>query len=300
MRLTVPLRAEANSVPKTVAEGFDEFLRQLTPLESQRTAAALHRDSVETSLTNALDVRLFRETGSFGHGTGVRNHCDVDLLVSLKDKPGTSETALQWVKKALSASFPSTTVRVSRPAVVVEFNNGQETWEVIPGFRKSSRSNVALYDIHGVSTEWLESAPLEHIAYVNEINGKSGVAGGAKKLARLAKAWKYFNAVPISSFYLEMRAAKHLESQSSFIAVWDVCLLFESLVSISLGPMNDPKDAAGRFYACSSTAKWDEALSKVKTAATRARKDADAAKAGDPATAFHYLDLLFGGRFPTR
>ncbi len=288
-------------MPKTVAEGFDEFLSRLTPLESQRKAAALHRDSVETSLTNALDVQLFRETGSFGHGTGVRNHCDVDLLVSLKDKPGTSETALQWVKKALSASFPGTTVRVSRPAVVVEFNKGQETWEVIPGFRKSSsRSDAVLYDIPGVSTEWLESAPLEHIAYMNEINGKPGVAGGAKKLARLVKAWKYFNAVPVSSFYLEMRAAKHMESQSSFVAVWDVCLLFEHLVSISLGSMNDPKGVTGRFDAYSSTAKGDEALSKVKTAATRARKAADASKAGDPATAFHYLDLLFGGNFPPR
>src|SRR5260370_19865490 len=87
MRLTVPPRAEANGMPKTVAEGFDEFLSRLTPLESQRKAAALHHDSVETSLTNALDVQLFRETGSFRHGTGVRNHCDVHLLVSLKNKP---------------------------------------------------------------------------------------------------------------------------------------------------------------------------------------------------------------------
>jgi hypothetical protein len=157
-----------------------------------------------------------------------------------------------------------------------------------------------LYDIPGVSTEWLESAPLEHIAYVNQINRKSAVAGGAKKLARLVKAWKYFNAVPVSSFYLEMRAAKHMEGQSSFVAVWDVCLLFEHLMSISLGPMNDPKGITGRFYACSSTAKGTEALSKVKTAATRARKAADASKAGDPATAFEYLDLLFGRRFPAR
>jgi len=288
-------------MPKTVAEGFDEFLSRVTPLESQRAAAALHRDSVETSLRNALDVQLFRETGSFGNGTGVRNHCDVDLLVSLKDKPGTSETALQWVKNALSASFPRTTVRVSRTAVVVEFNNGQETWEVIPGFRKSSRrSDAALYDIPGVSTEWLESAPLEHIAYVNDINGKSGIAGGAKKLARLAKAWKYFNAVPVSSFYLEMRAAQHMESQSSFVAVWDGGVLFEHLVLISLGPMNDPKGITSRFSAYSSTARGNEAISKVKTAATRARKALDASNAGDPATALHYLDLLFNGHFPAR
>jgi hypothetical protein len=31
---------------------------------------------------------------------------------------------------------------------------------------------------------------------------------GAKKLARSAKAWTYFNSVPISSFYLEKRTAR--------------------------------------------------------------------------------------------
>jgi Second Messenger Oligonucleotide or Dinucleotide Synthetase domain len=288
------------NVARTVTQGFEEFLNRLVPLESQRKGAALHRASVESSLNNALEVQLFRETGSFGHGTGVRGYCDVDVLVSLKHKPGSSDTALSWVKTALSRSFPHTTIRISRPAVVVEFNSGEDTWEVIPGFRRTSSGDTALYDIPGVATEWLESAPLEHIAYVNDVNSMSKIAGGAKRLARLAKAWKYFNGVPISSFYLEMRAAKYMEGESGFAAVWDVCRLFEYLEGIQVGPMNDPKGVTARFYACSTTAKGVEALSKVQTAAARARKALDAHKAEDPTTAFHYLDLLFGGHFPTR
>lgn len=285
---------------RSVAQGFDVFLERLTPLASQRTAAAAHRSRVETSLKKSLSVLMMRETGSFHHGTGVRHFSDVDVLVSIgNDKPGTSDTALNWVKNALSASFPTTTVRISRPAVVVEFAGGAETWEVIPGFLKSSEPSV-LYDIPGPATGWIESAPTEHLDYVNECNQKQGVQGAAKKLARLIKAWKYYCDVPVSSFYLEMRAAQHMATQPAFVAVWDVCLLLEDLHGHSLAAMNDPKGRTGRFHPCSSDYRKTVALSKLATAATRARKALDAYHDDKFDDAFVYLDRLFDGNFPAR
>jgi hypothetical protein len=64
--------------------------------------------------------------------------------------------------------------------------------------------------------------------------------------------------------------------------------------------MNDPKQASGRFHPCSSEPKKAEALSKLSTGATRARKALDAEQAGQTDEAFYYLDLLFGGQFPSR
>jgi hypothetical protein len=289
-------------MPRSVAQGFDKFLEDLTPTAAQRAAASKHRESVEASLEKVLSVKRYRETGSFHHGTGVRNHCDVDLLVSVGNaKPGSSDTALGWLKSALTATFPSTPVRISRPAVVVDFASGTERWEIIPGFLRPRQSNGAyVYDIPDVGTGWMQSAPVEHLAYVNEANGKAGATGGAKKLSRLAKAWKYYNNVPISSFYLEMRAAHYMLAQSSFSPIVHVCGLLEWLESINLAAMNDPKSVASRFFACSTTAKAADAASKLKTGATRARKARDAREAGDAVTAFHYLDLLFGGNFPAR
>lgn len=287
---------------RTVEQGFEVFLERLIPLASQREAAAKHRASIETSLKSAVPVTLLRETGSFNHGTGVCNHSDVDVLVSInKARPGSSDTALGWVKDALASSFPYTTVRISRPAVVVEFAGGDETWEVIPGFYTSRGGvGVSVYDIPGPASGWIDTAPLEHLAYVTEVNKLSKVAGGAKKLARLAKAWKYYNNVPVSSFYLEMRAAKYLADEPSFVPVWDICHLLEYLEKIGLAAMNDPKGATGRFYACSTEAKAVDALSKLHTGATRARKALDARNNDDPETAFYYLNLLFGGNFPAR
>ena len=293
---------EEAAMTLTVAQGCETFLGRLVPLESQRAAAARHRARVEASLRGALDGYLFRETGSFRHGTGVRGHCDVDLLVGIRGpRPGSSDTALAWVKNALAASFPSTPVRISRPAVVIAFAGGDETWEIIPGFVTGrGGEGVYVYDIPGAATGWLDTAPLEHLAYVTEVNSRPDIAGGAKKLARLIKAWKYYNDVPISSFYLEMRAAHYLTGQSSFVAVYDICYLLEHLDSIALAAMNDPKGAAGRFEACSTTVKKAEALSKLSTGATRARKALDAHRKDESATAFYYLDLLFGGQFPSR
>src|SRR5262249_40905092 len=144
---------EGMTMALSVEQGFEVFLGRLTPLESQRAAAARHRARVEASLRGALAVSLFRETGSFRHGTGVRGHCDVNLLVSIKNpRPGSSDTALGWVKSALTASFPYTPVRVSRPAVVVAFAGGDETWEVIPGFlTRRGGQGVDVYDIPGAA-----------------------------------------------------------------------------------------------------------------------------------------------------
>ncbi|MFE7745123.1 nucleotidyltransferase [Nocardia sp. NPDC057455] len=284
---------------RTVAEGFDEFLSRLTPLSSQISAAKSHRDRVERSLKKSLSVLNIRETGSFHHGTGVRHYSDVDVLVSLGGtQPSSSDTALRWVKDALSASFPTTTVRISRPAVVVEFASGAETWEVIPGFLQDTSPHFR-YEIPGPSTGWIDTAPTEHLDYVNECN-QAAARGGAKKLARLVKAWKYYCNVPVSSFYLEMRAAQHMATEPSFIAVWDLCLLLEWLQDYQLPAMNDPKGVTGRFHPCSSDYLKSEALSKLTTAATRARKAFDAYQADRIDDAFIWLDRLFGGHFPAR
>lgn len=287
---------------RTVNEAFEVFLERLVPTEAQRAAASTHRSSVETSLEKSVTVKRYRETGSFRHGTGVRNHADVDLLVSIGNaQPTSSDTALGWIRDALKASFPSTSIYVRRPAVVVDFAGGDERWEVIPGFLNSrGTGDPYVYDIPGAASGWMTSAPEEHLDYVNEINKQVGITGGAKKLSRLVKAWKYFNNVPISSFYLEMRAAQYMATQSSFIPVWDICGLLEHLDSIGLAAMNDPKHATGRFYACSSDARATEALSKLKTGATRARKALDAHQLDLSITAFQNLDLLFGGEFPAR
>ncbi len=93
---------------------------------------------------------------------------------------------------------------------------------------------------------------------------------------------------------------QYLAGEQFFEPGEDICRLLESFVKNNLGAMNDPKGVTSRFYACSTTAKGEDALSKAQTGATRARKAVDATKTSKPDTAFHYFDLLLGGKFPAR
>lgn len=197
---------------RTVDDGFQEFLNRLVPTSAQRAAGVSHRASVRGALEARLKVNTFFETGSFSHGTGVRHHSDIDALVSLSaDRPGSSYTALTWVKDALQQRYPFTVVTIRRPAVVVQFAGGYETWEIIPGFLTTRGGSAFVYDIPSPVSGggWIDAAPKEHLSYVDECNEKPS-KGDAKALGRLIKAWKYYCNVPISSFYLEMRAAQHV------------------------------------------------------------------------------------------
>ncbi|MFE2719550.1 hypothetical protein ACFXKI_48725 [Streptomyces mirabilis] len=75
---------------------------------------------------------------------------------------------------------------------------------------------------------------------------------GVRPRESFGLTWKYYNNVPVSSFYLEMRAAQYMAGEPNFIAIWDICGLLEKLEGHQLAAMNDPKNKAGRFAACSS------------------------------------------------
>lgn len=288
---------------RSVEEGFDAFLSRLCPTQAQRSAGATHRASVKGALETRLPVRRMLETGSFSHGTGIRGRSDIDALVSLgADRPGSSYTALTWVKNALGERFPRTPVKIRRPAVVVEFGAGYETWEVIPGFLTTrGNSDQYVYDVPSATYQggWIDSAPRVHLDYVNLANKKPS-KGDAKALARLLKAWKYYRNVPVSSFYLEMRCAQHVRGVSRYIHIYDLCEVLESLHANQLAAMNDPSGATGRIRACSSDSSRADALTKLSRAATRARNALEAYKDGKTDHAFYYLDKLFNGQFPTR
>ena len=284
---------------RSVAEGFTVFLDRLVPSASERAVAAKHRDSVQRSLDKGLGLHRFKQTGSLAHGTGVTVHSDVDYLASLKgEQPLSSDTALRKVKECLQGTFTSTYIHIDRPAVVIEFASGTETFEVVPGWIKQGSGDRRVYAIPGRSSGWIESAPDAHLNHVNDVN--QSPAGGAKKLARLLKAWKYYCNVPVSSFYLEMQAARHMDGESSIIWSYDVRAVLRIMYNSELASMNDPSRLVGRIYACGTEAQKTDAKSKLATALSRANKARDAEAVDDIDAAFSWWDKVFGGKFPIR
>ncbi|MFF5615097.1 nucleotidyltransferase [Streptomyces albidoflavus] len=256
-----------------------------TPTATEFESARSHRNAIEARLDAYLGLREMFEIGSLRHGTGVWAHSDADFLACLKGvQPESPWTMLNKVKGTLQKRFPATEIVIRRPAVVCRFSGGDV--EIVPAYPGSTG-----YEISDPSDGWMRTYPKHHNRYVNEINGRHG--GAAKKLARQMKIWKYMRGVPVSSCYLEMRSAKHLDGESVYHPIWDLYLAFNKMQTASLSSMNDPTGLGSRFGACSSDANRLVALSRLSTAASRAEKAKDAYEAGDDAASIAQLKLLF-------
>lgn len=267
---------------------LNDLLRKYTPSSTYFDAARGHRSAIETRLDNDFGLREMSEIGSLKHGTGVWAFSDADYIVCLKgERPGTGTSALTKVKSSLADRFKSTTIKVRTPAVVCEFADAKETVEVVPGYVADGG-----YWIPDPSTGgWMKTHPKSHNAYVNDVNKKH--SGGAKKLARLAKVWKYKRSVPVSSCYLEMRAAKYADGESSWWLPIDLHGYLKHLQTIELAAMNDPTGLGSRFTAYSSESSRQDALSKLSRAVSRAAKARDYASDDKHAEAIAQLKLLF-------
>lgn len=264
---------------------LNELTSLFTPRANQFSAASEHRYSIESCLGNSVGVYEMFEIGSLKHGTGIRFYSDADFLVSIKGaRPSSPSSVLVKVKAALQARFPNTQIGIRQPAVACYFSDG--VVEVVPGYISGDG-----YSIPDPSGDWMKSHPKQHNKYVNKVNKQHD--GGAKRLARHLKIWKYKNDVPISSCYLEMRAARHLEREPNYIQIWDLTLVLKKMLDNELAALNDPTGLNSRFSACSSETNRAIALSKLRSAATRARKATEFAIADKHFEAIKQLELLF-------
>ncbi len=270
---------------QTAAAWLAELTDLYTPTSTQFDAAKSHRASIEARLDAYLGLHEMFEIGSLRHGTGVWQYSDADYLVSLKgSRPGSCWTMLNNVKSTLQERFPSTDIVVRRPAVVCRFSDG--IVEVVPGYPAASG-----YWIANPADDWMQTHPKDHNRYVNDVNNRHN--GAVKRLARQVKVWKYKRNVPISSCYLEMRAAKHMDGESSYVPLWDLYLALRKMQDAGLAGLNDPTGLGSRFTACSSEANRLDALSRLSTAVGRAERAKDLAHDGDQASAIEQLKLLF-------
>ncbi|MFJ6003888.1 SMODS domain-containing nucleotidyltransferase [Arthrobacter sp. NPDC092385] len=255
------------------------------PSPAQFTGARIHRTEIENKLNASLGIFRMFEIGSLRHGTGIWKHSDADYLVSLKgSRPESQLTTLNKVKAALQARYPNTPIVTRQPAVVCRFSDGDV--EVVPGFYSDSG-----YLIPDPTGGWMKTFPEEHNKYVGEVNKKHN--GAAKKLARQIKIWKYRRNVPVSSCYLEMRAAKHLDGESTYLPVMDLHLALKKILDANLAAMNDPTGLGSRFTATSSIGNKVDALSKLETAVARAGKAREYERADNQEKAIEQLKLLF-------
>lgn len=288
-------------MPRTIDEGFRDFLSRLTPSSTESDAAKSHRASIETRLEKDFGLRRFFRTGSFGNGTSVSGYSDVDYFASLPNDQLTqsSNYTLTKIRDSLDARFQYTGVRVNCPAVQVPFGTVRsETTEVVPAeYVGKTDDDHYIYDIPDCANGWMRSSPDAHNAYVLQQHQR--LSNKVKPLVRFIKAWKFFRQVPISSFYLELRVAKYAEGESSILYSTDVKRVLRWLYDIDLAAIQDPMGVSGYIYPYASDGKLADAKSKLSTAVGRAEKAYEAEQAGKIDDAFSWWRLLYDDHFPS-
>ena len=285
---------------KTVEEGFREFHVRLTPTGGESEAAKGHRASIEACLKKNFEITRFFRTGSFGNGTSIRGHSDVDYFASIPrgNLKQDSKATLREVRKALDARFPNTGVVVRTPGVVVPFGTEKSEWtEVVPAdLIKKDKKGYGIYEIADGAGGWMRSSPDAHNAYVASVDKRLGKK--VRPLVRFLKAWKYYRNVPISSFHLELRVAKYAAGETYISYSIDVRAVLKLLWDKKLAAMQDPMGMSGYIHPCATEAQKADALSKLKTALDRAQKARTAESAEKISDAFDWWNLVFDGHFP--
>ena len=286
---------------KTIVGGFSEFLASLTPSDAEVTAASSHRQSLYDCLHSNFGITGFFRTGSFGNGTSVAGYSDVDYFaVTPNDKlRANSATTLQDFRDVLAKRFPNTGVRVSCPAVKVPFNNGTEHTEVLPVEYLSSTSisnSISTYDIPDCENGWMKSSPDSHNNYVDEVNKNLGYK--LKPLIRYIKAWKFYNNVKVSSFYLEMRVAKWASTESTIDYPYDIRDLLKWLYENKFAKLQDPTGISGYISPTFSDNQLEDAVRKAKADYDRAADAVSYQTQEKIEKAFERWDMIYVHRFP--
>ena len=287
-------------MPRTVNQAFEEFISKLTPTDGENSAATRHRAAINACLKSHFTLLEFYRTGSFGNGTSVRFHSDVDYMAVLGDTDWSrnSNLTLNRVRHKLRLRFPNTGVERACPAVLVPFgSNRKEDTEVTPARRAGVRDGYPVYRIPNCLGGFMTTSPRMHNDYVGRENDR--LAKKLKGLIRIVKSWNFENDARVGSFYLELRSTKEMESENYILYKYDVRSILCKLRDCGLAQMQDPKGVSGYIPACTSVTAKNSALAKVRKAARQAEKALEAEKEGRVRAAILHWRNVFGRKFPT-
>lgn len=289
-------------MPANIDAAFKQFLKGIDTTPTETAAAASHRASIKSKLEDEFGMTSFFRTGSFGNGTNVARHSDVDYFAVI---PGTrlranSSTSLAQVANTFRDRFPNTPIRVNAPGVRIAFGlDGAEATEIVPVDETGvTKLGYRAFDIPDGNGGWKFSAPDSHNAWVSAID--KGLDGKVKPLIRLIKAWNFKRGASIRSFYLELWIANYAQSQQSIIYSLDVSIVLQRLFEAQLADFNDPRfpDDGFMINACNTANQLADALSELENAANWAYQANEHERAGRVRQAFERWDLVFDYEFP--
>lgn len=171
--------------------------------------------------------------------------------------------------------------------MVCSFAAGKQTAEVVPAYA----ADDGYWLPNPVDGGWMLTHPKSHNNWVTKSTRSTPAA--RRSSLRLTKVWKYMRFLP-NQFVLPGDADGDVRRRSGQLvaAIRDHDFLKYLQGTELASRMNDPTGLDSRFTACSSTSNYDDALSKLGSAAARAAKAKQYDINGKDAAVVEQLKLL--------
>lgn len=290
-----------------VGERFQRLLSRIAPTQSEIDTAKQRAEQISTRLQKRFDIKRFSKVGSLWKGTAIRQHSDVDLFVvfardeARKWSPDlNSGTLVRRVRNDLQSRYSATSVRRDGQAVVVRFQQGTHSIDVVPAifdcFTQGSRAPV--YLIPDGEGGWLQTSPELHRRYLEQRHETSGRK--LKQLIRLMKWWSRsrFSTKALKSSYIEHFLAEcPIHVGVSYQDLLADCL--DRFVKHNCDPLHDPTGISRRcLHAGQTDNQEDSFLDAAEMGRRRAVAALEAEARGNMRLALNKWKLVFNGRFP--
>ncbi|MEI8143252.1 MAG: nucleotidyltransferase [Candidatus Berkelbacteria bacterium] len=285
---------------KSIEEGFVEFNKLLIP-KAERDEAGKHRSSVHQFLTVHFGVSRFFQVGSIGLDTDIHNHSYTDYFAVIPPKMmfRDSDMTLNAIRDALIDRFPRTqNIHIEPPAVVIPFgSHAKETTTIIPAEFLRKAGELYLYEIPDRKGGWTVAVPTAHNDYLKLANIKSHYR--VKPLIRFLKAWKYFQNVPIHSFYLEIFVARYALASGEIVYAEDIERILKLLLHEGLPAIHDPLKLSGNIEPCYDQKQKDISLGKIEKSLKIIQEANLQMSRNKTNKAFTQWQKLLGANFPS-
>lgn len=284
-------------MPTTILAGFNGLKSNLEISGLQASTISTRQTNVRAAVEKEFDVLASFISGSYSRSTLIAplKSADVDIFMVLDPKYYSKYSPaglLDRVRTVLLRTYPKTP-NISRngQAVTITFTDFQV--DVVPGFYRQGGGYLIPNSITGT---WISTNPKEHDSQLAAANKAHG--GDLVPLIKMIKAWNRGIGEAFVGFYLELMTKKILAGITISDLPSAVRYVLEHGQSEIRYVIADPAGFGGQVSGLNNISKVDDAVSRFRTATTRARKAEQLATEGKIALAYDEWRKIFPGYFP--
>jgi len=287
----------------STAQAFDAFydaINQDAATTLKVTARKGYvRDALAKAFPSSATIQLEGTwvVGSMGRGTASKPFDDIDIMAHLhidddlwrRSYMANSSEFLYRVRTSLNQTSTVQKIGARGQAVRLFYQDGLSV-DVAAVVKNSD----GVYAIPNGTGGWLQTNPLQHASYINRRNGELG--NNLKRFVIVVKQWNKAHSSRLSSFHLEMLAARTFSSLGSNRREALRAFFDYNLYKLS---EFDPAGFGGDLASGLSTAARQAINQSLTTARDRADVALAAENAGNHAEAKRQWKMVLGDYFPT-